>query len=92
MKNRLRILMAAIAFVLAVVMLSRLGIELTPLLLYGIPAAVGAYILVLLKRYVDAKVQESRMSADLYAKITLLNESMDRVEKKLDKILPEAEE
>ena len=74
-----------IAF-LAIIMLSWLGIDITRLLSYVIPIAVGAYLLILAKRYVDTKAQESKISTDLSAKIILLNESLDRIEKKVDRI------
>ena len=38
------------------------------------------------KRYVDAKASESEISTDLNSKIVLLKESMDRIEKKVEKI------
>ena len=56
---------------------------LLPLALVGV---VVVYILILAKRYVDAKVQESKASIDLYTKMAIYNESLDRIEKKLDKI------
>ncbi len=44
------------------------------------------YLLILAKRYVDAKASESKIFTDLHARIVLLNESMDRIEKKVDNI------
>ncbi len=52
------------------------------MLMYAIPLAVVAYLIILAKRYVDAKVRESKASTNLNA----LKESMERIEKKLDKI------
>lgn len=74
-----------IAF-LAIIMLSWLGFDITALFSYAIPIAVGAYLLILARRYVDTKARESRISMDLNAKITTLNESLDRIEKKVDRI------
>lgn len=51
-------------------------------LLYVIPIALVGYVLILIKRYVDAKVQESKASTNLNA----LKESVEKIEKKLDKI------
>ncbi len=56
------------------------------MLMYAIPLAVVAYLIILAKRYVDAKTSESEISADMHAKIVLLNESMNRIEKKVEKI------
>jgi hypothetical protein len=52
------------------------------LLMYAIPLVVVAYLLILAKRYVDAKVQESKASTNMNA----LKESLDRIEEKLDRI------
>ncbi|KCZ73117.1 hypothetical protein ANME2D_00176 [Candidatus Methanoperedens nitroreducens] len=52
------------------------------LLMYAIPLVVIVYLIILAKRYVDAKVQESKASTNMNA----LKESLDRIEKKLDKI------
>ncbi len=52
------------------------------LLMYAIPLIVIVYLIILAKRYVDAKVQESKASTNLNA----LKESLDGIEKKLDKI------
>ena len=52
------------------------------LLMYAIPLAVVIYLIILAKRYVDAKVQESNASTNMNA----LKESLDRVEERLDKI------
>ena len=52
------------------------------ILLYAIPIALVGYVLILIKRYVDAKVQESKASTNLNA----LKESVEKIEEKLDKI------
>lgn len=52
------------------------------ILLYAIPIALVGYVLILIKRYVDAKVQESKASTNINA----LKESVEKIEKKLDKI------
>lgn len=52
------------------------------LLMSAIPLAVVIYLIILAKRYVDAKVRQSTASTNLNA----LKESLDRVEERLDKI------
>ncbi len=52
------------------------------LLMSAIPLAVVIYLIILAKRYVETKVQESKASADMNA----LKESLDRIEERLDKI------
>ena len=52
------------------------------ILLYAIPIALVGYVLILIKRYVDAKVQESKISTNINA----LKESVEKIEKKLNKI------
>lgn len=65
---------------------SEIFLILNVILIYAIPLAVVIYVIILAKRYVDAKAQESKKSTDYSNKIDLLSGSMDRVEKKLDKI------
>lgn len=86
-----KIIIAVIAaVVIPIIVFSLFGIEITPLLMlflyYGIPVAMAAYLLILVKRYVAAKASEPKISTDLHAKIVLLNESMQRIEKKVEKI------
>lgn len=86
MKINKLIIAAIAAIVIPIVVFSLFAISILPLLMlffyYGIPIAVGVYLLILAKRYVDAKVQESNASTNMNA----LKESMDRIEEKLDKI------
>ncbi|MDD5616749.1 MAG: hypothetical protein PHH85_11160 [Candidatus Methanoperedens sp.] len=80
---------AAVALVLAIVVLNSIGINITAVLnlaILAIPIALVGYLLILVKRYLDAKALESKISTDLHAKIVLLNESMQRIEKKVDNI------
>ena len=77
---------AAITFVLVIVFLSSIGINIMIILYYAIIAIPVVYLLILAKRYVDAKESESEISTDLNSKIVLLKESMDRIEKKVEKI------
>lgn len=65
---------------------SEIFLILNIILIYAIPLAVVIYVIILAKRYVDAKAQESNKSTDYSNKIDLLSGSMDKVEKKLDKI------
>ncbi len=82
------IIIAVLAALVLVVMLSLVGVTVAPLafLVFGIPIALFAYLLILAKRYLDTKSQESEISTDLNAKIILLSESLDRIEKKIDRI------
>lgn len=77
---------AAVALVLAIVVLNSIGVSIAPLLYYAIIVIPVVYLLILVKRYLDAKASEPKISTDLNAKIFLLNESMDRIEKKVEKI------
>lgn len=80
---------AAVALVLAIVVLNSIGINITAVLnlaILAIPIALVGYLLIIVKRYLDAKALEPKISTDLHAKIVLLNESMDRIEKKVEKI------
>lgn len=78
------IIIAVLAALILVIMLSLVKVSVTPLafLVFGIPIVLFAYLLILAKRYVDTKVQESNASTNMNA----LKESLDRIEKKLDKI------
>ncbi len=78
------IIIAVLVALALVIMLNLVGVTVAPLafLVFGIPIALFAYLLILAKRYVDAKVQESNASTNINA----LKESLDRIEEKLDKI------
>lgn len=82
------IIIAMSAIIILVILLGLVGISVAPLafLVFGIPIALFAYLLILAKRYVDAKVQDSKTLADLNTKITTLSESLDRIEKKVDRM------
>ncbi|CAG0965086.1 hypothetical protein METP2_01038 [Methanosarcinales archaeon] len=77
---------AAVTLVLAMVVLSSIGINIVIILYYAIIVVPIVYLLILTKRYVDAKESESKISTDLTTKIVLLKESMGRIEKKVEKI------
>lgn len=77
---------AAVTLVLAIVVLSSIGINIVIILYYAIIVVPIVYLLILAKRYVDAKASESKISTDLTTKIVLLKESMGRIEKKVEKI------
>ncbi len=83
--NNSWIIIVIAAFVLAILVSDRFGIDLRHLFNFAIPIAVIGFLLISAKCCV-VKMQESKTSIDLNSKITLLKESMDRVEKKLDKI------
>lgn len=77
---------AAVTLVLAIAVLSSIGINIVIILYYAIIVVPIVYLLILAKRYVDAKASESKISTDLTTKIVLLKESMGRIEKKVEKI------
>ena len=77
---------AAVTLVLAIVVLNSIGINIVIILYYAIIVVPIVYLLILAKRYVDAKASESKISTDLTTKIVLLKESMGRIEKKVEKI------
>ena len=56
------------------------------LLFYTIPIAIVVYVISLAKRYVDCKVAESKRVVEMDAKIELLKQQIERVERKVDKI------
>jgi hypothetical protein len=78
------IIIAVSAILVLLIIMGLVGTSVTPFafLLFGIPIGLFAYLIILAKRYVDAKVQESKASTNLNA----LKESMDRIEERLDKI------
>ncbi len=82
------IIIAVLAIIIFVILFGLVGISVTPLafLLFGIPIVLFAYLLILAKRYVDSKSQESERSTGLNAKIIMLSEYLDRIEKKVDRI------
>ncbi len=80
--NNTRVIIAVAALIIIIVVFNRLGFDITAILNLAIPIVLVGYLLILVKRYVDAKVQESNASTNMNA----LKESLDRIEKKLDKI------
>ena len=83
--NNTRVIIAVAALIIIIVVFNKLGFDITAILNLAIPAipiVLVGYLLILVKRYVDAKVQESNASTNMNA----LKESLDRIEKKLDKI------
>lgn len=84
--NKINPIALIAAVPLAIISFFFIGLS-TPLLLLSIIIIIlGIYALTLTKRYVDAKIQASKISLDMNAKIDLLKESIDRVETKVDKI------
>lgn len=77
------VLVAILVF--AIIVSNRLGIEIMPLLSYAILILLAVYLLIA-ARCCLIKAQDSKTSGDIDAKITMLNESLGRVEKKVDKI------
>lgn len=53
---------------------------------YVIPILIVLYLIAVVKRHLESRTAESKVTMDIHAKMALLNGSMDRVEKKLDKI------
>lgn len=83
------ILTATVVIVLALVALSSIGGRTAPLFVYStiiIIFTFGTYLLVMAKSYINAMMQESKISGDLDARIANLNEYMDKIESRIDKI------
>jgi len=53
---------------------------------YVIPILIMLYLIAVAKRNLNSMTAESKTTMDIHAKIVLLNESIERIEKKLDKI------
>ncbi len=86
--NSIGILAAAAVVLLAFVALNSTGIHISAGILYSaiIIVTLGAYLLAMAKSYVDARMQESKISGDLDARIANLNEYMDKIESRIDRI------
>ena len=65
---------------------SELLFVIASLLFYAVPIAIVVYVISLVKRYVDCKVVESKRAADMDTKMELLEQQIERVEGKVDKI------
>ena len=65
---------------------SELLFVIASLLFYAVPIAIVVYVISLAKRYVDCKVMESKRAADMDTKMELLEQQIERVEGKVDKI------
>ncbi len=77
----------SVVLILALLLLNSLGIYLTPLLVVSaIISTLGVYLLIIAKSYVGARMQETKIFTDLDAKIASLNEYMDKIESRIDKI------
>ena len=53
---------------------------------YVIPILIMLYLIAVAKRNLNSMTAESKTTMDIHVKIALLNESIDRIEKKLDEI------
>lgn len=86
--SSINILAAAAVVLLAFVALNSTGIYISAGMLYSaiIIFTLGAYLLAMAKSYVDARMQESKISGDMDARIANLNEYMDKIENRIDKI------
>ena len=51
-----------------------------------LPVLIVLYLIAVGKRLLNSRTDESKTTVDIHAKMALLNESMGRIEKKLDKI------
>ena len=72
---------------LIIALVATIIILFTPLKWVGvIPILLVLYLIAVAKRNLNSRTAESKTTIDIHAKIALLNESMDRIEKKLDKI------
>ena len=65
---------------------SELLFVIASLLFYAVPIVIVVYVISLVKRYVDCKVMESKRAADMDTKMELLEQQIERVEGKVDKI------
>ena len=65
---------------------SELLFVIASLLFYAVPIAIVVYVISLVKRYVDCKVMESKRAIDMDTKMELLEQQIERVEGKVDKI------
>ena len=70
---------------------SELLFVIASLLFYAVPIAIVVYVISLVKRYVDCKVMESKRAADMDTKMELLEQQIERVEGKVDKIAEKRE-
>ncbi len=70
---------------------SELLFVIASLLFYAVPIAIVVYVISLAKRYVDCKVAESKRAADMDTKMELLEQQIERVEGKVDKIAEKRE-
>jgi len=72
---------------LIIALVATIIILFTPLKWVGvIPILLVLYLIAVAKRNLNSRTAESKTTIDIHAKIALLNESMDRIEKKLDEI------
>ena len=92
-KYALWILAFVAASLITVLFLGHAGINvgkllsvIASLLFYAVPIAIVVYVISLAKRYVDCKVAESERVVEMDAKIELLEQQIERVESKVDKI------
>lgn len=78
----------SVVLILALLLLNSLGNYLTPplLVVYAIISTLGVYLLIIAKSYVGARMQETKIFTNLEAKIANLNEYMDKIENRIDKI------
>ncbi|MDW7727507.1 MAG: hypothetical protein SCH70_10450 [Candidatus Methanoperedens sp.] len=87
--NNILVIIAVAALIIVIAVFNRLGFDITAVLnlaILAIPIALVGYLLIIVKRYLNAKALESKIFTDMHAKIVMLNESMNRIEKKVEKI------
>ena len=86
--NSINILAAATFLLFVFLALNSTGISLSVGMLYFtiIIVTLCTYLLAMAKSYVNARMQESKISGDLEARIANLNEYMDKIESRIDKI------
>jgi membrane protein implicated in regulation of membrane protease activity len=65
---------------------SELLFVIASLLFYAVPIAIVVYVISLAKQYVDAKVVESKRVVEMDTKMELLEQQIERIESKVDKI------
>jgi hypothetical protein len=80
----------ALGGVMVIVSLGMIGISLIPLLisilLPGILLIFGIYVLILSRRYLEVKENETIVIGQVNAELQNLKEKMDRIETKIDRI------
>lgn len=77
----------SVALILALLLLSSLGIDPLIAMVFAFISILGIYLLIIAaKSYVSARVQKTEIFTDMDARITNLNEYMGKIESRIDEI------